>query len=67
MSGRSGRKARGYDMVGDKDEKDNLNANTRQPELEISRGIYVKVDSKAYASIYINTSVCICLVEFCYL
>jgi len=32
------------------DEKDNLNANTRKPELRISHGIYIKVNSKAYGS-----------------
>jgi len=32
------------------DEKDNLNANTRQPELGISHGIHVKVNSKAYTA-----------------
>jgi len=34
------------------DEKDNLNANTiaRQPELGISRGTRVKVNSKAYTA-----------------
>lgn len=32
------------------DEKDNLNANTRQPELGISRGTCVKVNSKAYSA-----------------